>query len=334
MVTNHVNNSDIRLAVVGFGGIAQKHIAAFRSFGVKIEAAANRSPEGRRNAEQNGAIERTYADAERMVEDERPDGILVTGSVLSQFRLIQKLIPYDIPLLVEKPPAVRLADWTVLRDEIRRKHLPFMLALNRRYYSVYERALERMGGVDAVTSVSVEWSEDPAKMLALGHPAEMLPLLNFSNSIHGIDLLVFFAGIPVSQEVWGRNLSQSGKDLRWQMSLRCLTDRAVHGNFESNWDIPGRWRLLVDAPDVRMISAPLETAVLFARGRHPETIEPTAEDQQFKPGFYRQASDFLQLIRNRDYWAWPMAGLEEISADMQLAEVLTGACQAPAPANP
>ena len=83
MVANHVNNSDIRLAVVGFGGIAQKHIAAFRSFGVKIVAAANRSPEGRRNAEQNGAIERTYADAERMVEEAVAAGcdqiIIVTG---------------------------------------------------------------------------------------------------------------------------------------------------------------------------------------------------------------------------------------------------------------
>ena len=334
MVANHVNNSDIRLAVVGFGDIAQKHIAAFRSLGVNVVAATNRSPEGRRNAEQNGPIERTYADADRMVEHERPDGILVTASVFSQFQLIQKLIPYDIPLLVEKPPAVNLADWTVLRDEIQRKRLPFMLALNRRYYSVYQRALERMGGVDAVTSVSVEWSEDPAKMLALGHPPEMLPSLNFSTSIHGLDLLVFFAGIPVSPNVWGRNLSQSGKELRWQMSLHCLTDRAVRGNFESSWDVPGRWRLLVDASDVRMVSAPLETAVLFARGRLPETIESSAEDQQFKPGFYRQASEFLQLIRDREYCAWPMAGLEEISADMRLAEMLTGACQTPVDASP
>lgn len=321
-----MKNSDIRLAVVGFGEIAQKHLAAFRALGVKVVAAANRSPEGRRKAEQDGGIERTYSDAQTMVERERPDGILLTTSVLSQFEVICKLIPHDVPLLVEKPPAITLCNWNLLRNQIEARRLPFMVALNRRYYSIYLRGLERMGGVNAVTSVAVEWSEDPDKMLAIGHPAEILPLLNFCNSIHGLDLLVFFAGIPCSQEAWGRNLDPSGHRLRWQMALHSLTDRGAHASFESSWDVPGRWRVVVDVPDARMVSAPLETAVLYARGKSPETIEPSVEDQEFKPGFYSQAEAFLELVRERRYAAWPMASLEEISASMQLADMLTRAC--------
>ena len=322
-----MNNSDIRLAVVGFGDIAKKHLAAFRALGTNIVAAANRSPEGRRKAEQDGGIERTYSDAKTMVERERPDGILVSASVLSQFEVIRKLIPYDTPLLVEKPPAVSLADWNSLRSQIEARRLPVIVALNRRYYSVYQRALERMGGVEAVTAVSVEWSEDPEKMLGLGHPAELVPLLNFSNTIHGLDLMVFFASIPLTLEVWGRNLDRSWQKLRWQMALHGLTDRGAHATFESSWDVPGRWRVVVDASDLRMVSAPLETAVLFARGRVPETIEPSAEDGQFKPGFYGQAAAFLELIRDHSYCARPMASLGEISADMELADTLTRACQ-------
>jgi predicted dehydrogenase len=326
MVAHNVN-SDIRLAVVGFGDIAQKHLAAFRALGAKVVASANRSPEGRRKAQHDAGIERTYSDAQTMMERERPDGILVTTSVLSQFEVICRLIPHDIPLLVEKPPAISLSDWNVLRNQIEARRLPFMVAFNRRYYSIYLRVLERMGGVNAVTSVTVEWSEDPDKMLAAGHPSETLPLLNFSNSIHGLDLLVFWAGIPCSPEAWGRNLDASGHRLRWQMAFHSLTNRGAHASFESNWDVPGRWRVVVDAPNVRMVSAPLETAVLYARGKAPESIEASVEDQQFKPGFYGQAAAFLELVRNHSYCARPMASLEEISADMELAETLTRACQ-------
>ena len=327
MATHHVNHSDVRIAIVGFGDIAKKHIAAMRALGANIVAAANRSPEGRRKAEQDGGIERTYADAQTMVERERPDGVLVSASVLSQFEVVRNLIPYGVPLLVEKPPAVSLEDWNSLRGQIEARQLPFMVAMNRRYYSVYARALQRMGGVEAVTSVSVEWSEDPEKMLALGHPAEMIPLLNFSTSIHGLDLLGFFAGIPRNPGLWGRNLDGSGDSFRWQMCLHGQTERGAYARFESTWDVPGRWRVVVDAPNIRMVSAPLETAVLYARGRVPETIEASVEDQQFKPGFYGQAAAFLELIREGGSPAWPAASLEEVSADMQLAEMLTSVCQ-------
>ena len=322
-----MNRPQIRLALVGFGNIAAQHITVFRSLGASIVAAASRSLQNRHRAEQIGGIERTYADVLTMMEHDHPDGIIVTTSALSQFEVIHKLIAYDVPLLVEKPPALSLAHWIVLRDNIEAQHLPIMVGLNRRYYSVYRQAIQRMGGTAAVSSVSIQWSEDVDGILAVGHSPQLLPVLNFANSIHGLDLLIFFGGILRNAEVWGRNLDPSGRRLRWQMSLHGVTDRGVRTSFESNWDVPGRWRLVVDAADMRMISAPLETAVLFTRGCAPETLEPSPEDQQFKPGFWGQALAFLELIRERKVPTWPAASLEEVSASMQLAEMLTRACQ-------
>jgi predicted dehydrogenase len=313
--------------VVGFGDIAQKHVAAFRALGAKVVASANRSEKGRWKAEKEGGIERTYSDAVTMVEVEQPSAILLTASILSQPELIQKLIPFGLPMLVEKPPAVSAGEWAVLRKQVEANHLPFMVALNRRYYSVYQRALEVMGGVENVTSVSVEWSENPAKMLTLGHPVELLPYLTFATSIHGLDLLILFGGLPVRSEVWGRNLDSSGHKLRWQMGLHGITDRDAQVIFQSSWDVPGRWRLVVDAPGIRMVSAPLETALLLDGSSSPQTIEPLAEDQQFKAGFYGQAVAFLELVRDHSYSPWPMASLDEVSAGMQLAEALTCACK-------
>lgn len=327
MAAHHVSNSDIRLVVAGFGDMAQKHVGVFRALGAKVVAAANRSEKGRWKAEQEGEIERTYNDAVAMVEVERPSAILVTASILSQPELIQKLIPFGLPMLVEKPPAVSAAAWGVLRKQVEAHHVPFMVALNRRYYSVYQRALDLMGGVESVTSVSVEWSENPAKMLTLGHPAELLPYLTFATSIHGLDLLILFGGVPVKAETWGRNLDASGQTLKWQMGFHGTTDRDARVMFQSSWDVPGRWRLVVDAPGVRMVSAPLETAMLLDGSAAPRIIEPSAEDQQFKAGFHGQAAAFLELVRDHSYRTWPMASLDEVTAGMQLAEDLTCACK-------
>ena len=317
--------SEPRLAIVGFGDIAQQHLMAFRALGASVVASANRSPEKRRKAEQAG-IGYTYVDPLMMVERERPDGILLTTSALSQFDMVRKMMLCDVPLLIEKPPALSFTDWTVLRKQIEGRGVPIMVGLNRRHYSVYHRALQYMGGIHSVTSVSVEWSEDPQKMLDIGHPPEILPALNFANSIHGLDLLVFFAGILRNPEIWGRNLDQSDRSFRWQMSVHGVTERGVRADFQSNWDAPGRWRLLVDAADVRMVSSPLETAILFNRGRTPKTIDPSPQDQRFKPGFYEQASTFLELVRGKSP-GWPTASLDEVSADMHLADMLTSACK-------
>lgn len=329
MASNYLSGSGIRLAIVGFGDIAQQHIKVFRALGADVVAAVNRSSEGRSRAKLIGGIDRTYGDVTSMLEEERLDGILVSASVLSQFDVIRQLIPWGVPLLIEKPPAISLADWSILRDQIEVRGLPVLVGLNRRYFSVYHRALERMGGMEAVTSAYVEWSEDPEKMLSVGHPAQLLALLNFANSIHGLDLLVFFAGVFDDVDLWGRNLDQSGQRFRWQMGVRAVTERGVYASFHSNWDVPGRWRLVVDAADIRMVSAPLETAILYRRGRDPEIVESSDTDQIYKPGFYDQASAFLDMIRGRKALGWPAASLREISAGIELAEMLTQACLRP-----
>ncbi len=314
------------LALVGYGGIAGRHLEVFRALGAQVVAACNRSREGRERARDEGGIPRTYADPLEMVASERPAGLVVCVNVLSLFEVTKALIPLGVPVLVEKPPGVSPAETRELAALAEACGTPVMVGLNRRFYSVYHRALERLGGREAVTGVWVEWSEDPMRMLQLGHPPALLPLLNFANSLHGIDLLPFFGGRVEVTRVWGRNLDPAGAALRWQMSLDGLGEGGAVVHFASSWDVPGRWRLVVDGPGVRMISAPLETATLLARGASPETVEPSPEDVQFKPGFFGQAAHFLAVVRGERPVNWPACSLREAVVGMELAALLGEAC--------
>ena len=111
------------------------------------------------------------------------------------------------------------------------------------------------------------------------------------------------------------------------MGLEGLSEKGARVSFSSNWDVPGRWRLIVDAPGRRLVSAPLETGQVLRRGESALDLEPSSEDRQFKPGLHGQAVAFLQVIRSGRSPLWPACTLEESVHSMALAERLTRACE-------
>ncbi|MGD9722089.1 MAG: Gfo/Idh/MocA family oxidoreductase [Pirellulales bacterium] len=311
-----------RLALVGYGRIAPKHLAVFRALGAQIVAACNRSAAGRQQAETEGGIPHTYAQIGEMLERERPDGVLCCASSDTQFAAAQEVLPYGIPTLLEKPPGLSLAEYETLCETAARHATPVMVAMNRRHYSVLRRAIDDAGGLSAVESVAVEWSENPRHFLARGFSIERASREVFSNSLHGLDLLTLLAGTIDDATVTGLNF---GEPLRWMMALQGVSERGVLATFNSTWDSPGRWRLSFCSAGRRYVFAPLETCQVSEFGTNESrAIEPDAYDHQFKPGFYGQAQAFLEMIATRK--APPLVSLEAVGPAMRLAGRLTDAC--------
>lgn len=321
-----MKNGRPALALVGYGAIAQKHLEVFRHLDADIVASCNRSEKGRERARLEGGVPRAYSDVREMMERERPDGVIVCPSVLSVFSVASELMGFRVPMLLEKPAGTSLRETEALAARARESGTPVMVGLNRRFYSVYHRALESIGGPTAVTAVSVEWSEDPARMRELGHPEAVVRALNFANSLHGLDLLVFLAGRSRRFEATGRDLGHGSAELRWQMILQGESEAGASLLFTSTWDAPGRWRLVFDSCGSRVTCAPLETALVLTKGRPTATIEPSEEDQRFKPGFHGQAVAFLSLVRDHKIPTWPACSIGDALVSAEYAERLTEAC--------
>jgi predicted dehydrogenase len=252
----------------------------------------------------------------------------VSANVLSQFSLTRELIPLGVPLLVEKPPGTSAAEAAELASLATLHRTPVMVALNRRFYSVLQRALAGIGGREAVTRVDVEWSEDPEKMIRLGHPRAIVPRLVFANSLHGLDLLTWLAGPLTALRIVGEDLDPSAAWPRWRMAAEGTGAAGVTASFRSTWTAPVPWRLAFETREAQVVSAPLETAVIHRVGGAPEVVDPDDDDRRFKPGLMGQARAFLDVVRDRAPIQWPACSLEESLASMDLAEALTRACQA------
>src|SRR6185503_19943693 len=97
--------------------------------------------------------------------------------------------------LLEKPPGLSAPEAQRLADTAATNNCLNMVALNRRFYSVMQRAREEILAAGPLVSVVVEGPERLAEVKAVGvHPPEVIEGLLFANSIHCIDLLRYFGG--------------------------------------------------------------------------------------------------------------------------------------------
>lgn len=307
----------MRVAIVGYGRIAPKHIEVFRELGCEVTAAVNRSDEGRERARTEGGIEQTYARIDEMLERESPDAVVACPSVVSVFDVARELIQARVPTLLEKPPGTSLAELDELIRLSGEQGSRIAVGMNRRYYSVLRKAIDDAGGLDAITTVSVEWSEDPAHLLKR-FPPEVVEKMIFGNSLHGLDLLTFLAGEVPEPHIVSQRLAG---EFRWNMALLGASCRGVTAVFASTWDSPAGWRLTFTAPGKRYVLAPLESCLVYEAGRwEPRVIEPDDEDRRFKPGFFGQAREFLSAVAGKPAQA---ASLEAVRPSLSLAETLT-----------
>ena len=69
----------MKVAIVGYGKFAPKHLEVLRALECDVVAACNRSEAGRTKAIEEGKIPRAYATIGELIANEKPDGILCTA---------------------------------------------------------------------------------------------------------------------------------------------------------------------------------------------------------------------------------------------------------------
>lgn len=305
-----------RIAIIGYTNIARKHIAALRANGAEIVSSCNRSDAGNQRARDEEGIPQTYTDYHEMIKQEKPDGILITVSFENIYEVVRSLIEYQIPLLVEKPSGTSLKEHETLVS-LAKEHnnTRVQLAVNRRQYSVIHNAIADAGGFDAITSVHLEWSERPLYLLnERGYTNDQVAKIVFGNSIHGIDTMCWIAGNIIEANYAVKSF---GDPFRWIMNTNGISDSGKVFSFNSSWDNPVPWRIVMTTQSKRYEFAPLETCRVREDGKSEEyVIEADDFDKQYKPGFYLQAKSFLEMIDGGPN----VCSLDMATASMRIAQ--------------
>lgn len=281
-----------KIAIIGYGNIAKKHIEVFRALECEIIASCNRSDEKNKLAKETEGIPNIYTDYHKMIEETKPDGILVCVSFWNMFNVLKDIIPYGIPILSEKPTATSLDEQIELETLSEKHKTPVMVGFNRRHYSVLQKAIEALGGKDKITSVLIEWSENPNHLINNRKLTdEQIKQYYFGNTIHGLDLLTSLAGEINSLD---HNNVDFNDEYRKIVNFSGKSDSNVIFNFYNSWNNPVPWRLVITSKDNFAMFAPLETCILIDNYKNQrKNIEPDEIDVKYKAGFYKQAKLFI-----------------------------------------
>ncbi|TBL73014.1 Gfo/Idh/MocA family protein [Paenibacillus thalictri] len=289
-----------KLAIVGTGGIAAFHVKAiewlnqFESRDIKVVAAVNRTAESNRRAQDTFNILHTYQNIDQMVDTEKPDGILVAVSAENLYMVVSQLIPYGIPLLIEKPPGLTLSEGYNLVKLSEEYGTKVMIGLNRRFYSVVQKAKLLIAEKGGLIGMRMDGFERYRPYRESGFPEFKLENLLILNSIHCIDLIRYYIG-DIRNVVSFSNLRED-EPYNHRYAALIMSDNNVPVTYQAYFHSIGNWNYELYFEDGKISFNNLEEPVLHLRGEEPLKIEADTIDKEVKPGFVAQMVYFIERV--------------------------------------
>jgi predicted dehydrogenase len=186
----------LKLCLIGAGRIGRRHLEVILPDPAYAAAAiADPAREAEALARQHGIP--YFADAAQMLDEVRPDGVIVASP--NQHHLAGGLacIERRVPVLVEKPLADSVADAFRLTGAAAQAGVPVLVGHHRRHNPILRKAAELIadGAVGRVTAVACLWlsrKPDDYFEIAWRRDAGGGPVL--INAIHEIDTLRMLCG--------------------------------------------------------------------------------------------------------------------------------------------
>jgi predicted dehydrogenase len=186
----------LKLGLIGAGNIGRRHLAAILPDPAYTAAAiADPTPAAEAFAREHGIPH--FADAERMLDEVRPDGAIVATPNQHHRTGGLACIERGVPVLIEKPLADSIADALDLVEAAARAGVPVLVGHHRRHNPIMRKAAEAIadGAVGRVTAVACLWlarKPDDYYDLAWRRQPGGGPVL--INAIHDIDNLRMLCG--------------------------------------------------------------------------------------------------------------------------------------------
>lgn len=313
----------MRVALIGAGNIAERHLEVLRALPeIEIAAISSRGHPRIDTLSEKFGIRSKFNDYRRMLDEVDVDAVFVLVSATQIVPVTTECLKRGVPTLLEKPPGLSAIAAQQLAETAAANNCLNMVALNRRFYSVMQRAREEILSSGPLVSVVVEGPERLAEVKAVGvHPPEVIEGLLFANSIHCIDLLRYFGGdvdkVVATASQWDEAQNNSfGALMKFQ--------NGASGHYIAHWMSPASWSVTLYGMGRRVSLDPLEKGVLMDSDRSEKLLPVDPVDLEFKPGLYAQNQFFLNCVKDKRQPTYPASDLADAVKTMNLIEAIRG----------
>ncbi len=190
-------SNDLRLGVIGVGGMGRGHVAAIQATeGVTLAAVADTNRDALDAVTDETPVP-AFADYNEMIDEVELDGLVAILPHHLHRGVVERACERGLPLLKEKPLARNMVEANEFVQMAEDARIPFMLATQRRFTESYARLKEI---VDALGDVFLargqyvfRWSRDFAwrgqwETAGGGALHDM--------GYHTVDMLIWYLGLP------------------------------------------------------------------------------------------------------------------------------------------
>lgn len=301
--------NNLKLAIIGCGNIANFHVRSFKKLGVNIYHCASSLNSKTINLfADKHKILHVWSDPYKLAKASNLwDGIILSPSTDSIPKLLDLLIKQKKPILVEKPVSIG----TKYLKKFKKSKIDFVqVAYNRRYY---ETIFQAKKFVDEAKSQVLCKMTLPERVNNNKNKYKKFRNI-FENSSHGIDLLNYIFGKLEVQYVSKITLNSYDS-----ARSAILTNKNKHTCvLIINSNSPDNFSIELEDGSRRLLIQPFEQLKLYKgmkkkepthkyplRKYLPNLIENKnifefdRQNNNLKPGFFNQSSEFLNLIINK-----------------------------------
>lgn len=326
----------LRVAVVGAGNIAQQHLRVLTNHpACEVAVLCDRNPAVLAESAARFGIAQQETSAEALLKRDDLDAVFLMVTHTVTVRLASLFINAGIPTLLEKPPGLFSSETAGLADLHAKRGGIAMVGLNRRFYASHLATREALGQHGPLRTLIIEAHEDLKRMTTSRFSAAELPLLlrrrAHSNGIHALDLIRYFGGEVKDVHAYHAQVENDFPDC---FSAVLEFASGAHGRVCLDLIGPGRQRF-----ELRGIGATftselgLGAVTLTTRGdaatrsQNTTVLDLDPDDVQYKAGFWKQDTTFLEAVRAGKQPAYPAASPADAQGTMELIDRI---CQLPA----
>jgi len=301
-----------KTVIIGFGYIAEKHVQVLNSFNCKVVGIYTRTYANTIKQAKKLGIKTVFKTFDE-IYDADFDFFTLAVSAENNEKILKKVIPFGKPILAEKPAAFGSEKVKKLIKMSKNHCSPIMIGVNRRFYSVFHKALDYLNTKDKkLNSIAIEAPERFSDINLPKFSNFVRKNWMYANPVHCIDLIRFFAGNV-------KELKTNSIPRKNFYNAIGQSDKNIQFSYLSDWKSLGSWSVTLYSDDTRIVFNPLEQGTIIEKNKK-RTLTPSTFDLKYKPGFHEQLKYFLENPLKNKKIKWPASDLSDHLQTIDLVE--------------
>ena len=189
----------LRIGVAGYGRRGRGHIRAVDEIeSARLSAVSDPVKVARESAQAEHGDISTHENVTEMIDSGDVDAVIVTAPAHLNGVVAIEAIEMGIPVLVEKPPALSVAELSRMQDAAVRSGSKVMVAFNRRFNPLIRAAVEVIRKAGPLRQIVAEFHKDIHEFTDdPRYSPTIFDLMLLESPIHSADILTHFADSPV-----------------------------------------------------------------------------------------------------------------------------------------